>query len=66
MNKYFTTCHKIRLEGFFVEAKTPLEAQEKALPVFQKSTRKKLKRYDVNAVLIEKDGDTVAISLAAL
>ena len=42
-----------------VYASSSYEAQEKAVIVFQKGSRKKVKGYDLIVVLCEKDGEEV-------
>lgn len=56
MNGYVCFWNRQRVE---VYADSSYEAQEKAVPLFQKNTRKKVKGYDVAVVLAEKDGEQV-------
>ena len=56
MNGYVCFWNRQRVE---VHAESSYEAQQKALPLFQKNTRKKVKGYDVAVMLAEKDGKQV-------
>lgn len=56
MNGYVCFWNRQRVE---VHAESSYEAQQKALPLFQKNTRKKVKGYDVTVMLAEKDGKQV-------
>ena len=56
MNKYAAYWKGQIIE---VEAETAYDAQTIATPVLQKTTRKKVKQYDVNVFLTEKDGEVV-------
>jgi hypothetical protein len=56
MNGYVCFWNRQRVE---VRAESSYEAQQKALPLFQKNTRKKVKGYDVTVMLAEKDGKQV-------
>lgn len=49
-----------------VYADTSYDAQQDALTLFQKNTRKKVKSYDIHVVLAEKDDQTVTHSTAIL
>lgn len=55
MNKYAAYWKGQFIE---VEAETTYAAQILAVPVFQKQTRKKVKQYDVDIFLTEKNGET--------
>ena len=56
MNGYVCFWDSQRVE---VYAESSYEAQQKAIPLFQKNTRKKVKGYDVTVMLAEKDGKQV-------
>ena len=56
MNGYVCFWNRQRVE---VHAESSYEAQEKAVLLFQKNTRKKVKGYDVAVMLAEKDGKQV-------
>jgi hypothetical protein len=56
MNGYVCFWNRQRCE---VYAESTLKAQEKATAEFQKGTRKKVKSYEVTAMLAEKDGKEV-------
>ncbi len=43
-----------------VYAETSYGAQQSALAMFQKNTRKKVKSYDIHVVLAEQGGETVS------
>ena len=63
MNGYICFWNQNREE---VHAASSYEAQEKARARFQKSTRKKVKGYDICTVIAEVDGFPVVHSNASL
>ena len=44
---------------FEIYASTSYQAQQKLIPIIQKTTRKKVKGYDITIVLCEKQGKQI-------
>jgi len=63
MNGYICFCGSERFE---VYAETLLQARDKAVAAAQATTRRKVKPYDVTAVLAELNGEQVTHSGAEL
>ena len=59
MNGYVCFCTHLPDQRKEVYAPTQYDAVQKALSEFQKGTRKKLKSWDISAVLAKKSGEVV-------
>ena len=66
MNKYIAFSNGKRWSQIEVEAPDSYSAQKKAHAEFQKSSRRKIKSYEITVVLAEKDGEQVVHNPAFL
>ncbi len=57
MNRYIAYWQDKSFENIYAE--TSLEAQQKAVILFQRGTRKRVKSYDITIMLAEKNGEQV-------